>query len=121
MVSRFSDKVKTLGIEVTALTVKYKDVQVDMFRWQTTTSSSGTPVLRKYYPFVPRVGLAEAVSDYLFPTEVPPSVLFPLQQISVLGVWAKIPRRTLDLLKIRYPLTWCMTFPYKWKCWTGKA
>ncbi|KAK7094166.1 hypothetical protein V1264_007826 [Littorina saxatilis] len=118
MMERVGNKLQTVGITGNAMVVKYQDVQVDMFRWQTFNASSGETLLRKYYPFVPKVGFAERLSDYLFPTEIQPSVLFPLRQLSVLGVFAKIPRRTLDFLKRRYPLTWFMTFPYKWKCWT---
>ena len=119
--ARFTDKMKEVGIEGSEMTAKYQGTQVDMFRWQTTKSPSGTPQVEKYYPFVPLVRYAEAFSDYLFPQAVQSEVLFPLRQIGVFGVLAKIPHRTLDFLKGRYPLTWFMDFPYKWKCWSGTS
>jgi hypothetical protein len=118
MMAKFRDKMGNVGIIGSEMSAKYQGVTVDMFRWQTYNDSNGIPMLKKWYPFVPKFNIGEAISDYFFPQDIPARVLFPLQNISLFGVYAKIPKRMLDMLKIRYPLTWFMTFPYKWKCWT---
>ncbi|KAL8571135.1 hypothetical protein ACOMHN_010596 [Nucella lapillus] len=120
MMSRFTDKMREVGIEGSEMTAKYQDVQVDMFRWQTDNSSSQRPWIRIYYPFVPAWRLAEVISNFFFPPDFSSDLLFPLRKISVVGVYANIPNRIIDYLKHRYPLTWYVTFPYKWKCWWKK-
>ncbi|XP_076452118.1 ribitol 5-phosphate transferase FKRP-like [Babylonia areolata] len=121
LVSRMQNKLSHDGITVTPLIARYVDVQTDLFRWQTTNNtSSGRPLLRVYYPFVPAWSLAEAISDYLLPKDIPPDLLFPLRRMSMCGVLASIPHRPIDFMKIRYPLTWYMSFPYKWKCWARR-
>lgn len=120
MMARVSTRLKTVGIDGSEMTAKYKDVQVDMFRWQ-IHNISGRPTLQKWYPFVPKVNYGEVISDFLFSPDVPASVLFPLRQISLFGVYANIPARVFDFLKIKYPLTWFVTFPYKWRCWTQSS
>ncbi|XP_046369770.2 uncharacterized protein LOC124144427 isoform X1 [Haliotis rufescens] len=94
---------------------KYKGSVADLFRWETYGNVS-TKMLRKWYPFVEHFGIVERIANYLMPSEIPYDVIFPTRELTVYGEKMKIPNKPLDLLKIRYPLTWFISFPYKWKC-----
>lgn len=119
MMERFRKTMMTVDIYGSEMSARYQDAVIDLFRWQTVNATNGKSFLRKYYPFIPKVTFAETISDYLFPTEIDLKILFPLKEISIFGVYAKIPKKTFAYLRMRYPLTWFMDFPYKWKCWTA--
>ncbi|XP_067659646.1 uncharacterized protein RP689-like isoform X1 [Haliotis asinina] len=93
---------------------KYKGSTADLFRWETYGNT--TKMLRKWYPFVEHFGTIETIANYFVPSDIPYDVIFPTRELTVYGVKMKIPNKPLYLLKHRYPFTWFLSFPYKWKC-----
>lgn len=59
----------------------------------------------------------KAWSDNFKLTSFPVNLVLPTIRMQFLGLKAQVPRKYKELLKWKYPYTWGVNFPYKWRCW----
>ncbi|CAD5112669.1 DgyrCDS1890 [Dimorphilus gyrociliatus] len=97
-------------------------VHVDMFRWKisTTESANGSEIRS-----LTRIdGKEKHEKDKLLKYSkkmgagsLPADLVLPVQTVKMMNKLVKVPKEPIDVIKVRYPLSYKIPFPYKWKCW----
>jgi hypothetical protein len=91
-------------------------VTCDMFRYDVVTRNS-VKYLQEYWPPWHKTGLIDKLKNMISEQVLPTDLFLPTVRIPFLGMMVRAPARYKEVIRRRYPYTWLIRFPYKWKCW----
>lgn len=94
-------------------------VHVDMFRWKLEIEN-GTEVkflVRFDTPEKHKKDRFLKYSKKIGVGDLPANLVLPVQTVKMMNRLVKVPKKPTDVIKVRYPLSHKVSFPYKWKCW----
>lgn len=115
-VSQIGTRLNKLGIEGNQRYWKYKNARCDFFRHRIRNGTGDSKIV---YPYIPNNSESK-IHQLKFLTakyEFPLDDILPTKKVKFLNMTAAVPNRAFQILKGRYPFTYWMNFPYKWKCW----
>ncbi|XP_035668460.1 uncharacterized protein LOC118410768 [Branchiostoma floridae] len=121
--SRFRKRLRDSGLEGNAMMVKYRGAKADLFNWDlvtgNATNSRGTVpfAMLRYSLSGGKETFIEGLRYFTAKVNLPKSLILPTTKLSFQGKMLSVPRDYRRVLAERYPLTWGVRFPYKWKCW----
>ncbi|KAI8521234.1 hypothetical protein Bbelb_009880 [Branchiostoma belcheri] len=121
--SRFQKRLRHFGIEGNAMIATYKGARADLMNWNLVVGKPGD--LNSDKPSaVLRYSVGRGGETFIHGlryltanVDLPKSLVLPTTKVSFRGKRVSVPRDYQRVLAERYPLTWRVRFPYKWKCW----
>jgi len=112
------DEINTVqaGLRCNTMVCNYGNMTVDIVRWsKLNASDSGMTSLVKYYPKWNKDNFI--VTTYRRFESIPLNFIGERTKIKFLNGEASVPFEYHKLLKYRYPFTYWVKIPYKWKCY----
>ncbi|XP_077869014.1 uncharacterized protein RT0683-like [Saccoglossus kowalevskii] len=119
----FTKKLMEKGIEGNAIIATYKDVTVDLHKWdihkEFTKDGTMHMIVKRWYSTRRRKENPYVNELYDKTVIVPLSWILPTRRVRFLGIEAKIPNNVDEFLNNRFSFTYKLdiSVPYKWKCW----
>ncbi|XP_065673309.1 uncharacterized protein RP688 [Hydra vulgaris] len=108
-------EIRSHGVEANSMVAQFNGFHVDIVRWNKYKNNNGEWILEKYYPPWNQdnsiVKLHRKFESFSF------SLVEKRKHILFINQTSSVPLDSEKLIKFRYPWTWRVSFPYKWKCW----
>ncbi|CAH1245910.1 FKRP [Branchiostoma lanceolatum] len=118
--SRFRQRLRDFGIEGNAMMAMYRGATADLFNWDLVVQKAGKshkPLAMLRYSISTGETFIEGLKYLTANVDLPKSLVLPTTKMTFREKQLRVPRDYRRVLAERYPLTWWVRFPYKWKCW----